>query len=73
MREYGVQLTNLDAITNANCIIVAVAHNQFKQLSVEDIDRMFTSGPDEEKVLIDVKGLFNIVDLKRKGFTYWRL
>lgn len=73
MREYGVRLTDIDAITNANCIIVAVAHNQFKQLSVEDIDRLFASGPNEEKVLIDVKGLFNIVDLKRKGFTYWRL
>lgn len=28
---------------------------------------------DSEKVLIDVKGLYKVAELKQNGFTYWRL
>ena len=74
MHEYGVTLTALENIQNADCIIVAVAHNEFKALKLEDIKKMFHPGAnDAEKVLIDVKGLFSIADLKESGLTWWRL
>ena len=34
MHEYGVSLTKLEEINGADCIIVAVAHNEFKSLSL---------------------------------------
>ena len=74
MREYGVRLKGLDEIADADCVIVAVAHDDFKSLGLEGIRSLYDSKkPDEEKVLIDVKGLYNIADLKGSGFRWWRL
>ena len=73
MHEYGVTLTKLEKIHDADCIIVAVAHNEFKALSLDRIKSLFKAGPDDEKVIIDVKGLFNISDLNNSGMKWWRL
>ena len=74
MHEYGVTLTALEDVRDADCVIVAVAHNEFRALKLEDIKKLFKqTTPDSEKVLIDVKGLYPIADLKESGLTYWRL
>lgn len=73
MHEYGVSLTKLKDIWDADCVIVAVAHREFKALTLEDIKRLYRESPDEEKVLLDVKGLYRIADLKASGLRYWRL
>ena len=73
LSEYGVTLTNLNDVNNADCVIVAVAHNEFKELSLEDIKKLYIKCPDDEKVLLDVKGLYSIKDLKNSGMNYWRL
>ena len=73
-REYGVDLTPMDKLPKADCIIVAVGHNEFKALSVDELKTMFKgeTAP-EEKVLIDVKGLYNVKELKSAGLNFWRL
>lgn len=73
MQEYGVSLTKLEDAKDADCVIVAVAHNEFKKLSLSDLKKMFKDGADVEKVLIDVKGLYRVCDLKASGMKYWRL
>ena len=73
MHEYGVTLTKYEDIADADCVIVAVAHNEFKALSLADIKKLFKACPDDEKVLIDVKGLYKVSDLKESGMKYWRL
>jgi len=73
MQEYGVTLTKLEDVMDANCVIVAVAHKEFKELSLENIKKLFKNGADGEKVLIDVKGLYKVADLKESGMKYWRL
>ena len=73
MREYGVTLTALEDVRDADCVIVAVAHDVFKALSLEDIKKLFRQGPDDGKVLIDVKGLYQVKDLKQSGLKWWRL
>ncbi|MBR5659637.1 MAG: nucleotide sugar dehydrogenase [Lachnospiraceae bacterium] len=73
LREYGVELKCMEEAKQADCIIVAVAHNEFRQLSIGDIKGFFKAAPDDEKVLIDVKGLYAIDDLKASGVRYWRL
>jgi UDP-N-acetyl-D-galactosamine dehydrogenase len=73
MHEYGVTLTKYEDIKDADCVIVAVAHNEFKALSLDDIKKLFKACPDEEKVLIDVKGLYKVSDLNDSGMKYWRL
>lgn len=73
MREYGVELTPLHEVKNADCVIVAVAHNEFKALSLADIKKLYKKSEDKEKVLIDVKGIYSVKDLKSSGMDYWRL
>ncbi|MGH4038735.1 MAG: nucleotide sugar dehydrogenase [Sphaerochaeta sp.] len=73
MHEYGVTLTKMEDVAGADCVIVAVAHNEFRALSLEQIKGLFKESSDDEKVLIDVKGLYKIDDLKKSGMRYWRL
>lgn len=58
---------------DADCVIVAVAHKEFKALSLEDIKKLYKESSDDEKVLLDVKGLYTVQDLNNSGMRYWRL
>lgn len=49
MHEYGVTLTKLENIKGADCIIVAVAHNEFKALKLDDIKKLYRECADKEK------------------------
>ncbi|MCR4660464.1 MAG: nucleotide sugar dehydrogenase [Clostridia bacterium] len=69
--EYNVTLTKLEDVKNVDCIIVAVAHDEFKALSVSDLKQFYKKN--SNNVLIDVKGLFNISELKASGLNWWRL
>ena len=73
MHEYGVTLTKLEDVKDADCVIVAVAHNEFRALSLDDIKALYRKSADDEKVLIDVKGLYKVDELKASGMRYWRL
>ena len=73
MHEYGVTLTNLEDAKDADCVIVAVAHNEFRALTLADIKKLFKACDDSEKVLVDVKGLYKVADLKASGMRFWRL
>lgn len=73
MKEYGVALVKLEDIKDVDCIILAVAHNEFRELSLNKLKLLFKESNDDEKVLIDVKGLHSIKELKESGMKYWRL
>jgi len=73
LHEYGVVLTRFEDVKDADCVIVAVAHNEFKMLPLEKIKKLFKNCGDSEKVLIDVKGLYKVEELKASGMRYWRL
>ena len=73
MVEYGVKLTKLSDVKDADCVIVAVAHDEFRAMDIAFIKGLYRSSMDEEKVLIDVKGLYNVQDLIKSGLRWWRL
>lgn len=73
MKEYGVALVKLENIKDVDCIILAVAHNEFRELSLNKLKLLFKESNDDEKVLIDVKGLHSVKELKESGMKYWRL
>lgn len=71
--EYGVDLIDFDKIPKADCIIVAVGHNQFKNMSTMQLKALFKDSlKDDEKVLIDVKSLYRRDELDASGMRYWR-
>lgn len=72
-REYGVSLTSAEDIKDVDCFIFAVAHTEFKNMSLEEIDKLYKNTGNSEKVLIDVKGLFDRNAVASYGYSYWRL
>ncbi len=73
-REYGVELVPFAEIPKADCVIVAVGHNKFRSMSVMQLKKLFKDElQDEEKVLIDVKSLYRMDELKASGMRFWRL
>lgn len=72
LNEYGVVLTKLEDVHDADCVIVAVAHNEFRDLTLDEMKKFFKQEAGE-KVIIDVKGLYKIDDLNKSGLSWWRL
>ena len=72
-RFYGVDLVSLDEFHDLDCLIIAVAHKDFKALTNEDIAKMFIDKDNSKNVIIDVKGVRSKDELKALGYRYWRL
>jgi UDP-N-acetyl-D-galactosamine dehydrogenase len=71
--EYGIDLVDIDDVKNADCIVLAVAHDRFKQMNWENIDNLYGKFDNKEKILIDIKSIFNKKDMGGKKYSYWRL
>lgn len=72
--EYGVELIPFEEVKDADCVIVAVGHKEFRSLSMLQLKTFFKPElKDEEKVLIDVKSLYRMDELKASGMRFWRL
>lgn len=72
-RLYGIEFVNLKDIKNCNAVVVAVSHDCFKSLTVEDLDKMLIEGENKSKVIVDIKGMLNKKEIERLGYNYWRL
>jgi len=72
--EYGVDLVPFNELPKADCVIVAVGHSEFRALSMMQLKDLFKPElPDDGKVLVDVKSLYRMDELKASGMRYWRL
>lgn len=71
-RLYGIDFQSMESIKDMDAVIVAVAHSCFLELSKEEIDRFFHPGH-EQKILMDIKGLFDKKDYQENEYLYWRL
>jgi UDP-N-acetyl-D-galactosamine dehydrogenase len=67
--EYGVELTSTDKLSQADAIVLAVAHREYRGFGVGEVGRLLKSGG----VLVDVKACLPCDDLERAGFRVWRL
>lgn len=71
--EYGIVFDSINDIKNMDAIIVAVGHDQFLKLSKVDFNKMFKSGENNGKVLLDIKGILDRKEYETAGYNYWRL
>ena len=67
--EYDIELMSFEHAKDADCVVFAVAHDEFKNL---DLDSIFKKCPDNEKIVIDVKSIFNKFNIN-KDYLYWSL
>ena len=71
--EYGVELAGIVDVNDADCVIIAVAHDEFRGMSLADIDKLFGDYSNDKKVIIDVKSIFDKNAVAAAGYRYWRL
>lgn len=71
--EYDVEMMMSEQMDkcNANAVIIAVAHEEYRNMNMFEIENIFVQNQDK-KVLIDVKGILDIKAAQEK-FVYWRL
>lgn len=67
---YGVKFVDMSMIKDMDAVVLAVAHEEFKDLTMSDIDALYSEG---EKVLLDLKGLLERKEYEAAGYSYWRL
>lgn len=70
-KEYGITISNnLSDISNISCIILAVAHKDFRGFNLDELSKKFSG---ESRILLDVKSIFNHNECDQLGITYWNL
>lgn len=72
-KEYNVDIVEFDDVKNVDCLVCAVAHNEFKEISLERLNSLFKNVPNNEKVIIDIKGILNKDLILKNGYSFWRL
>jgi len=68
IEAFGVKALD-DLNIKVDCVIVAVAHAAFKKMTLEDVKEFMNDAP----VLVDVRGMFDGEEAKKKGFYYRRV
>lgn len=71
-RLYGIEFIDINDIKNCDAVILAVAHEQFKSLTMNDFEAMFKHN-ENKNVLVDIKGLLDRKEYENAGYIYWRL
>lgn len=69
-RLYGIEFVDINTISNADAVVLAVAHDSFKDLDIKYFDNLYADG---KKILVDIKGLLDRKEYETAGYTYWRL
>ena len=69
-KHYGVTLSDNTALENLDAVVLAVAHDEYKKLTMSDMDKLYGEG---KKVLADVKGILDRKEYEAAGYSYWRL
>ncbi len=67
---YGVKFVDISTIKETDAVILAVAHDSFKNISMDDLDNMYCCS---QKVLLDIKGILDRKEYENAGYIYWRL
>ena len=70
-RTYGIGLTPLTEICDADCIVYLVPHEEFRRLTWADQKQFFRA--DGPRLMIDVKRIFSKEEAAAEGYQYWSL
>lgn len=71
LSEYGVNLVEKDQLIDLNALVVAVAHDVFEaNYNLTYFKDLYSTS---NKILIDIKGLYNKGDALKEDYIYWSL
>ena len=70
-REYGVAIQEIKDVTEVDAVVLAVAHNEFEEMTAEQIGSLMKKG--EPGVVVDVKSVLKKDEIEKCGMKYWSL
>lgn len=70
---YASNPMEFEALSDMDCLVFAVAHDEFKDLSLAVLEEKFIRGSNDKKVMIDIKGIYDKNKMEQAGYIYWRL
>ena len=71
--EFGIDLVGMEKVREADCLIFLVAHKQFKELQLAEVDALYNQQSQSKRVIIDVKSIFEANTFKDNDYIYWNL
>ncbi|ADU61816.1 nucleotide sugar dehydrogenase [Pseudodesulfovibrio aespoeensis] len=69
--ELGIELCALDAMRDLDALVLAVSHDQYRDIPLAEIKEWFADPA--RALVVDVKGFFDRAELEALDITYWRL
>lgn len=72
-RNFGIRLVDMADISDADCMVFAVAHQAFKNYSAESLTGLYRNAAGIPKVLIDLNSMFSEEEMLKNDFLYWSL
>lgn len=71
---FNIDLMDYKEINDADCLVFAVAHEEFAQLTTEDVEKFTVNSFKQNKsVVIDIKNIFRQEKIESKNLAYWGL
>lgn len=82
--EYGLDMVDMNDIHDMDAIILAVSHDIYRKMSINDFSNLYKSKElldevaldkisEEKDVFIDVKGIMDRKSIDNNNIIYWRL
>jgi len=70
--EYGIDLVDLDSVAEVDAVVLAVAHDRFKAIALEQLKKLCNNGRGCG-VVVDVKNVLDFNLILSQGLKYWSL
>ncbi len=69
IHEYGVEFTKFADLPQVPLLVLAVAHDMFKKMSLDELLAKVEPGG----IILDVKSILPKEEIRARGYTVWRL
>ncbi len=69
LHEYGVTLLPLDQLKPCDALVAAVAHQEYRSLSIDSLRALMKETP----LIMDVKGVYDRASIENANIRLWRL
>ena len=69
MHEYGIEFTKFADLPQVSLLILAVAHDKFKKMSLDELLAKVEPGG----IILDVKSILPKDEIRARGYIVWRL
>lgn len=73
LRSLGIRLVDMSEIRDADCIVLAVAHQEFKRLPLEALAALYRGAEGARRVLVDINSAYLKQAPQDERFLYWSL